>query len=58
MTMQPWDLSSVVDPRRRCPLHERSPTARSATGVARGGSGRGPTSPGRGAGSAGRDRPC
>jgi len=30
MTMQPWDLSSVVDPRCRCPLHERQPAVGSA----------------------------
>ncbi len=30
MTMQPWDLSLVVDPRCRCPLHEPSRAARAA----------------------------
>ncbi len=23
MYMKPWDVSSVVDPRRRCPLHDQ-----------------------------------
>src|SRR5207249_4662588 len=34
MTMQPWDLSPVVDPRRRCPLHERHLLSLSTGGAA------------------------